>query len=256
MSDLVIKSESGKDVTTSMIVADIFEKRHADVLRDIESMACSTGFNKRNFAFKLKTTDLGHGRKREDPYYEITKDGFSFLVMGYTGEKAAKFKEQFIEAFNKNEALLKDEDYIMEEAMRIATMRVKRLEAKLAEQNMQLENKERTIEIQETSLKQQAPKVEYHDKVLQSSNAWTTTTIAKELGLSAIKLNKFLCDQGVQFYRDKHWILYQKYADKGYTKTRTFTYTKEDGSTGTSIETVWTEAGRNFIHKIYSKVIA
>ena len=248
MSNLVIKSERGADVTTSLIVAEVFEKNHAHVMRDIREMACSEAFRQSNFGLILKTTDLGHGRQREDPYYEITKDGFSFLVMGYTGEKAAKFKEDFIEAFNKNEALLKDEDYIMEEAMRIATSRVKRLEERLRAKEIEMENKDRTIELQESSLSKQAPKVEYHDKVLQSTSAWTTTTIAKEFGLSAIKLNKILCDAGIQFYRDKHWILYAKYANMELTKTRTFTYTKEDGSTGTSIETVWTEKGRQFIH--------
>ena len=228
MKELVIKSLKGVGVTRSFMVAEIFDRRHDNVLRDINNLHCSDDFRLRNFEEKLKTTDLGHGRQREDPYYEITKDGFSFLVMGYTGEKAAKFKEDFIEAFNKNEALLKDEDYIMEEAMRIATSRVKRLEERLRAKEIEVENKDRTIELQESSLKTQAPKVEYHDRVLQSTTAWTITTIAKEMGLTAIKLNKLLCDKGIQFYRDKHWVLYAHHANKGYTATRTFAYTKED----------------------------
>jgi len=245
MNNLVITSERGTDVTTSLLVSEIFGKNHKEVLRDIRELHCSADFHQRNFALILKTTDLGHGRKREDPYYEITKDGFSFLVMGYTGEKAAQFKEMFIAEFNKRGELLNDPEYIMERALQIAKSRVRQLEANL-------EQKEKQVELQEHVIRQSAPKVEYHDKVLQSTNSWTTTTIAKELGLTAIKLNKILCEMGVQFFRDKHWILYAKYASMDLTKTRTFTYTKDDGSTGTNIETVWTEKGRKFIHDMVS----
>lgn len=243
--DLVISS-GGRNVTTSLIVAETFGKEHFNVLRDIRELDCSEEFNKLNFEFILRTTDLGHGRKREDPYYELTKDGFSFLVMGYTGEKAAQFKEKFISEFNKREQLLNDDDYILQRGREILEKKVKVLEQSLYQ-------KDQTILLQEKTIKEVAPKVEYHDSVLQSVNTWTTTTIAKELGMSAIALNKFLLDKDVQFYRDKHWVLYQKYADKGYMKTRTFTFTKSDGSTGTNIESVWTEEGRKFIHDLRKK---
>ncbi|CAG0896121.1 unnamed protein product, partial [Darwinula stevensoni] len=111
-NELVIKNSTGKDVTTSLIVAEVFGKRHDHVLRDIENLNCSQNFRLPNFG----ATSYTDASNRQSKMYEITKDGFSFLVMGYTGEKAGEFKERFIAAFNANEALLKDDDYIIERA--------------------------------------------------------------------------------------------------------------------------------------------
>lgn len=83
--------------TTSLIVAKYFGKRHADVLRAIEKLDCSKEFNERNFAL-VDYTDV-KGEKR--PCYELTKDGFTFLAMGFTGKKSAQFKEAYINEFNR-----------------------------------------------------------------------------------------------------------------------------------------------------------
>lgn len=72
MNSLVLINKQHQSITTSRIVAETFIKRHSDVLRDIRELNCSEDFNKRNFALKLKTTDLGLGRERQDEYYEIT----------------------------------------------------------------------------------------------------------------------------------------------------------------------------------------
>lgn len=92
-------------ITTSLVVAEMFGKEHKNVLRDIESLECSEEFSRLNFepsTYKVRGKDY--------PIYFITRDGFSFLAMGYTGAKAAKFKEAFIAAFNR-----------MEQALRVAT---------------------------------------------------------------------------------------------------------------------------------------
>jgi len=101
--EIVITSPSGKDVTTSLIIAEVFGKEHYNVLRDIESLECSREFNALNFEV-ISYTD---SQNRTQRAYEITKDGFSFLVMGYTGVKAAEFKELFINEFNKRDAMLR-----------------------------------------------------------------------------------------------------------------------------------------------------
>ncbi|MDR1562291.1 MAG: phage antirepressor KilAC domain-containing protein [Dysgonamonadaceae bacterium] len=92
------------------------------------------------------------------------------------------------------------------------------------------------------------PKAEYTDKVLQSTSTYTMTQVAKELGMSAIALERRLHDAGVMFKQSGQWILYAKYQNKGYTKPRTHHYTHCDGSTGTNTITVFTESGRAFIH--------
>ena len=72
IENLVSINEQNQNVTTSIIVAETFIKRHSDVLRDIRELGCSEDFNKRNFALKLKTTDLGFGRERQNEYYKTT----------------------------------------------------------------------------------------------------------------------------------------------------------------------------------------
>lgn len=104
--------------------------------------------------------------------------------------------------------------------------------------------------LQELQLIQSAPKVEYFDNVLQSASTYCTDQIAKELGMTAIALNRVLHVQGVQFKRNGQWVLSTKYAGRGFTKTKTHSYTSTDGSLHTSMQTVWTEAGRLFLHKL------
>ena len=92
---VLIKNQSA--ITTSILVAETFERNHRDILRAIKKLDCSQEFNERNFAL-VEYVDA-KGEKR--PMYQMTKDGFVFLVMGFTGSKAAKFKEDYINAFNE-----------------------------------------------------------------------------------------------------------------------------------------------------------
>ncbi|MBN1183866.1 MAG: phage antirepressor KilAC domain-containing protein [Bacteroidales bacterium] len=89
--------------------------------------------------------------------------------------------------------------------------------------NRCIESLQATNQLQTQVLIETAPKVEYYDEVLQAENTHTTTTIAKELGMSANALNQFLNKKKIIFYQDKHWVLYSKYQGLGYTKTRTHT---------------------------------
>lgn len=90
----------GKAVTTTRSVADFFTKRHADVIRKIETIDCSKDFTERNFAL----SDYQDPTGRKLPMYEMTKNGFVFLVMGFTGKRAAQFKEAYIAEFDRMEA--------------------------------------------------------------------------------------------------------------------------------------------------------
>lgn len=89
--------------TTSRQVAEVFEKRHDNVLRDIESLECSAEFRLLNF----EESEYINAQSRSQKEYVLTKDGFVMLVMGYTGEKAMKFKEAYINAFNEMEKELR-----------------------------------------------------------------------------------------------------------------------------------------------------
>ena len=122
---------------------------------------------------------------------------------------------------------------------------------RLALANKQLEadnqQKQATIEAQTSELKKQAPKVKYYDDTLQSVNTLTTTQVAKERGMDAEKLNKRLKEAGIIYRQSGQWIIKQPYASWGLHKTRTQTYTRSDGSTGTSTYLVWTQKGKMFL---------
>lgn len=98
------------------------------------------------------------------------------------------------------------------------------------------------------------PKVEYFDKVLTAQNSFPITFIAKELGMSAIKLNKLLMQLRVQYKKNDDWFLYAKYQDKGYTDTYTYTYENKRGDVFTRHKLNWTEAGRQFIHNLLTHI--
>lgn len=91
-----IKLIDGKATTTSLEIAKHFGKQHYRVLRAIKAIECSQEFSAANFGVADYLDEQGKPRKA----YTITKDGFMFLAMGFTGKEAAQWKEKFIEAFN------------------------------------------------------------------------------------------------------------------------------------------------------------
>ncbi|EFH2146164.1 peptidase, partial [Escherichia coli] len=92
----------GQAVTSSLAVANFFSKRHDDVLKKIRTLECSASFTARNFSVSDYTDCTG----RKLPCYQITRDGFAFLAMGFMGKRAAQFKEAYINAFNQMEKQL------------------------------------------------------------------------------------------------------------------------------------------------------
>ncbi|KGQ31902.1 MULTISPECIES: Rha family transcriptional regulator [Gallibacterium] len=101
-----VQIKENNAVTTSEIVAKVFNKRHSDVLRAIENLISNSpdNFIERNFAFCFKNNRLQNGKPQ--PYVEMTKNGFVLLVMGFTGKKAVEFKIAYIEAFDYMQAEL------------------------------------------------------------------------------------------------------------------------------------------------------
>ena len=88
----------------SRFVAEMFEKRHDSVLRDIRELDCSPDFRLHNYV----ESSYKNAQKRKQPCYVMTRDGFMFLVMGYRGKKAAAIKEAYIKRFNEMEAFIID----------------------------------------------------------------------------------------------------------------------------------------------------
>ena len=87
----------------SLMVAKMFGKRHDHVLRDIKEMECSDEFRLSNFGESYYKNAQG----KKQPCINMTRDGFTFLVMGYRGKKAAQFKEAYIARFNQMENFIR-----------------------------------------------------------------------------------------------------------------------------------------------------
>lgn len=107
LKDLVIMKD-GHAVTTSLEVAKLFEKEHRTVLRDVRNLTAQNCTVKNMF---IETT-YTNKRGQEQPMIYMNRDGFSLLVMGYTGKKAMEFKLKYIEAFNKMEAYIREQEAV------------------------------------------------------------------------------------------------------------------------------------------------
>lgn len=106
MEDLVFPTKKGNPATDSLRVANGFKKRHTDVLRAIDNLECDENFRQRNFASATYADKQGKPRRS----IIMSKDGFAMLVMGFTGKRAAEFKQGYIEQFNSMEQRLRSMD--------------------------------------------------------------------------------------------------------------------------------------------------
>lgn len=94
------------------------------------------------------------------------------------------------------------------------------------------------------------PKASYYDVILNCPDLISVTQIAKDYGMSAIELNTILSQEKVQFKQGSEWILYQKYAEKGYAGSRTGAHLGKSGEVKSHSHTYWTQKGREFIYKL------
>lgn len=93
---LFAEKSSGQAMISSLTVAEVFEKQHKHVLESIKNLDCSADFRESNF----RPSSYRNSQNKKQPCYNMTKDGFAFLVFRFTGKKAAQFTEAYIKAFN------------------------------------------------------------------------------------------------------------------------------------------------------------
>ena len=119
----------------------------------------------------------------------------------------------------------------------------------IREQEALLDGKCRIIAEQEKEIDRLLPKALYADTVLDSVSCFTTSQIAKELGMTAQELNRLLCARHIQYYQSGQYMLYAEYAHMGLAKSRTHYDLFVGADTiHTRMYLVWTERGRRFIH--------
>ena len=124
------------------------------------------------------------------------------------------------------------------------------LATELKEEKQKRKQLESTVAVQTQQISELKPKASYYDIVLNAKDLLSTSKIAKDYGKSAVWLNKWLHEQGIQYKQGDIWLLYQKYAEQGYTSTKTQTFSGNDGEIHTKVHTYWTQKGRLFIYAL------
>lgn len=196
---------------------------------------CEYGFDegKDFYSFLSKTAE--GGRPATD--HQLTIDMAKQLCMIQRTDIGRRFRQYFIkveESWNSPEA-------VMARALQFANQQI----SLMKHQNAELLD---TVAVQNQQITEMKPKASYYDVVLNCKDLVAISVIAKDYGWSANRMNRYLSDNGVQYKQGKIWLLYQKYAEKGYTSTKTFSTPGSDGDLHNHVHTYWTQAGRLFIY--------
>lgn len=168
----------------------------------------------------------------------INESGFYSLVLSSKLPTAREFKHwvtsEVLPAIRKTGGYFEGEEHMTEDEIVAQAMKIM----------------DRKIELLRQRVKEMEPKEAYHDNVLACKNAESISVIAKDYGKSAVWLNKLLHEKGIQYKQGKTWVLYDQYADCGYTATRTHTPLNKDGEPLAIPHTYWTQKGRRFIYDL------
>ena len=108
LNALGLFEKDGQILVSSVDVAENFEKRHKNVIQSIEKLKVDEEYHRLNFQPMVYTAEIGSGAERDCKGYYMTRDGFTLLVMGFTGYRAMEWKVKYIKAFNAMEARLKE----------------------------------------------------------------------------------------------------------------------------------------------------
>lgn len=236
MSDIILSMQSGEPVASSRQIAENFEKNHNHVLRDIDSLKKDVS----NFGQMFFETTAPDSYGREQRAYLMNRDGFTLLAMGFTGKAALEWKLKYIAAFNDMEKKLTEQPQLTRSQL---------LATALIAAHEELEEKDKRIA-------ELTPDAEFARAVCIADNCRTATSIAKDYGLTAEKLNKLLYSQRVQYKdSDGQRVLYKPYQGKGYTKNRKGkAIQRSNGKTYIPNTTVWTVEGEKLIHEQLKKL--
>ena len=203
---------------------------------------CLEGEEKREFCNRLEIQDSSKATK----LYLWTQKGALLHAKSLGTDKAWEVYDYLVDSyFQKVEKATFD----MKSALLNPDVIIQLATALKEEQSKSLQL-ETTVKVQEQQIAELKPKASYYDIVLNCKDLVSTSVIAKDYGKSAVWLNGYLHDKGIQYKQGKIWLLYQDYASQGYTGTKTCTLTGTDGLIHTKVHTYWTQKGRLFIYDL------
>ena len=183
-----------------------------------------------------------NGKKRITTF--INESGLYSLILSSKLESAKRFKRWVTGEVLP--AIRKQDGYIV----------AKEGESEKEVMARALEIVKNTLQQRNEEIAKLKPKADYVDEVLDSITCVTTTQLAKELGMTAQELNRRLCEMRIQYWQSGQYMLYADFARQGLARSRTRKHTLKHGMVLTEMYLVWTERGRDFIHRLFNKNLA
>ena len=175
----------------------------------------------------------------------INESGLYSLILSSKMPNARKFK-RWVTA-EVLPAIRRHGMYATEELIANPDLAIAAFQALKAEREKRIALEE-AVAVQAQQIAELKPKATYYDVVLKCKDAVNISVIAKDYGWSAQRMNEYLHQKGVQYKQADIWLLYQKHAGCGYTKTNTHVYEDTCGREHTKVHTKWTQKGRLFIY--------
>ena len=235
------------DRMTSLQIAEITGKPHADVMKAIRKMEPAwSKINEGNFSLVDYQDKKGETR----PCYSLNKEECLYIATKFNDEARAKLIKRWKELEEQHQKPSVPQNYL--EALKSL------VKAEEEKQQLALENKkqqEQILTISKTNMElgnkitEMLPKVSYYDKILQSNATMTITQIAQDYGMSAMRLNKELESMRIQHKVRGQWILFAQFLEGGYVHSRAVDIVRSDGRHDVKYNTEWTTKGRIFLYE-------
>ncbi len=234
------------DRMTSLQIAEITGKPHADVMKAIRKMEPAWyKINEGNFSLVEYKDKKGETR----PCYSLNKEECLYIATKFNDEARAKLIKRWKELEEQHQKPSVPQNYL--EALKSL------VKAEEEREQLALENKQQQATILTISkvnmelgnkITEMLPKVSYYDQILQSNATMTITQIAQDYGMSAIKMNKELETMKIQHKVRGQWILYGQFLTGGYVHSRAVDIIRSDGRHDVKYNTEWTTKGRIFLY--------
>jgi Rha family phage regulatory protein len=211
----IVTMRDGEVFADSRDVADYFEKAHKDVIRAIEGAHCTEEFARRNFA----PSEYQDASGRTLRCFSMTKNGFAFIAMGFTGAKAGKFKEAYINAFDAMEAELRKPRLVVDFSDPKTILGV-------------MSHLQEQVADRDAKLAIQGERLEKMDRLEASIGAMAITDAAKTLKVSPQHLFRFMNSRSWIYKRagNQSWIGRQEKIEAGYMEHREHVYIDSQGN--------------------------
>lgn len=231
---------------TSLQIAEITGKRHADVMKSIRKMEPAW---EKVAEGKFSLGSYKDENNQDRPCYSLNKEECLYIATKFNDEARAKLIKRWKELEEQSKPSV-PQNYLealkslvkSEEEKQQLALQNKRQQATIltiSKENVKLGNK----------ITEMLPKVSYYNQIMQSNATMTITQIAQDYGMSAIKLNLLLSDMKIQHKVRGQWILYGQFLHGGYVHSRAIDIIRSDGRHDVKYNTEWTTKGRIFLYE-------